>query len=291
MTSKPWWLIDTYDKDEAMPSTLSDLVAGPNGLALVRQWGSGKTDPGWGLLPPKGSDEGFMPRYLRGEFNARRVLYGYEKDKWAFAFVMRSMQMLCIDIDGKNGGFEHAKKLGKLPVTLAETSKSGNGYHLFYLVRGPEHAWHPQTGFGSLGDRIGIEQGVDIRAVGCVYHYPQQRWNNRAPANLPEHLKDMLLTREQKIHSTTTRIDSVLADADPMEVLMLHDEILSQLAKPVPTGKRNVTMFALGNQMRQAQVPDWEDKLRERSNDLGLDGPEIDQLVANIERYGSPVTP
>ena len=82
----------------------------------------------------KDGADGFMPRYLRGVFNSRRVVYGYERGKWAYAFVMRSMRLVCVDIDGKNGGLEHAKKLGLLPPTLAETSKSGDGYHLFYLV-------------------------------------------------------------------------------------------------------------------------------------------------------------
>ena len=68
-----------------------------------------------------------------------------------------------------------------LPPTLAETSKSGDGYHLFYLV---DEEWDDEKGYGLLGDRIGIEQGVDIRATGCVYHHPQQRWNDRGRRRL-----------------------------------------------------------------------------------------------------------
>lgn len=224
-----------------------------------------------------------MPRYSRGEFDWRRVIHGYTRDRWAFAFVMRSVQLVCIDIDGKNGGLEHAKKLGALPMTLGETSKSGNGYHLFYVHDEP---WDPKTGFGALGDRIGIEQGVDIRATGCVYHHKTQRWNGRKIAPLPGYLKDQLLHREQKVAATYTRIDKILESEDDLEVLMLHEEIISELKRPIPAGKRNVTLFAIGNQMRQAQVPKWEDLVASRAHEVGLDDVEIDQLVRNINRYG-----
>lgn len=283
-SSMPWWRTDDYVFDTALVSSF-DTVAGPNGVALVRAWPDGRTDQGWGLNPPKNSTEGFMPRYLRGEFSSRRVLYGYERDHWAFAIVMRSVRLVCVDIDGKNGGLEHAKKLGMLPPTLAETSKSGDGYHLFYLVDEP---WDQTTGYALLSDRIGIEQGVDIRATGCVYHHKQQRWNHRAPALLPDHLKELLLHRDQKVAATTARITTVLANNDDMEVLMMHDEMVSELAKPIPAGKRNQTLFAIGTQMHLAQVPGWDVKLADRATQVGLPADEIDKLVSNIQKYGAP---
>lgn len=279
-SSKPWWRTDEYVDDCALPSSFDEL-AGPKGVALVRAFPDGRTDAGWGLESPK-TGEGFIPRYRRGEFNARRVLFGYMKDKWAFAIVMRSVTLVCIDIDGKNGGLEHAKRLGMLPPTMAETSKSGDGYHLFYLV---DEEWDPQKGFGLLNDRIGLEQGVDIRATGCVYHYKQQRWNDRGPVALPSHLHELLRQRDQRIAATTARIQTVLADHDDMEVLMLHDEIISDLAKPIPAGKRNQTLFAIGNQMREAQIPDWETKLAARGDEIGLPADEVTKLVANVGRY------
>lgn len=282
-TSLPWWRTEDYSWDKAVPQVFHDM-AGPKGLALVKAWPDGRTDQGWGLQGPKHDPaNGFMPRYMRGEFNDRRVTYGYERGKWNFAFIMRSVQLVCIDIDGKNGGLDGAKKLGMLPYTMAETSKSGDGYHLFYSV---DEEWDDLKGFGSLGDRIGVEQGVDIRATGCVYHYPTQRWNDHAPAPLPDHLKELILHREQKLAATVARIDTILAGDDDMEVLMLHDEILRDLAKPIPPGKRNVTLFALGNQMRQAQVEGWEDKLRDRGTQVGLDADEVDKIVENVSRYG-----
>lgn len=286
MTSKPWWLTDKYVGEQAQPDAFEDL-AGPKGVALVRAWPSGITDPGWGLLPPKDSTEGFMPRYMRGEFNGRRVLYGFDRDKWAFAFIMRSLRLVAIDIDGKNGGLEHAKRLGMLPVTLAETSKSGDGYHLFYSV---DEDWKTSSGYSRLSDRIGLEQGVDIRATGCVYHYKQQRWNNRAIVPLPDHLYEALTYRDDKVAAQATRITSILADNDPLEVLMMHDEIMSDLAKPIPPGKRNVTLFAIGSQMQTAQVEDWETKLLARADEVGLEPAEAQKIVANISRYAG-VTP
>lgn len=281
-SSTPWWRTDTYDVDEAVPPQFDHDWAGPKGLALVRAWPDDRTDPGWGLTGKDGGD-GFMPRYLRGEFNERRVLYGYERDKWTFAFVMRSTQLVCLDIDGKNGGYDGAKKVGMLPPTLAETSKSGDGYHLFYLVDEP---WDPVKGFGLLSDRIGIETGVDFRATGCVYHHKQQRWNRRKPALLPDHLQQLLQHRDQKVAATTARIAKVLENNDEMEVLMMQTELMDELAKPIPAGKRNNTLFAIGSQMHQAQVPNWINALDERAKQVGLDQGEIDKLIANIEKYG-----
>lgn len=285
-SSTPWWRADAYDVVEAVPPQFDHHWAGPRGIALVRAWPDGRTDAGWGLNPPNGSAEGFMPRYLRGEFNDKRVLYGYDKGKWSFAWVMRSLRLVAIDIDGKNGGLDHAKRLGMMPPTLAETSKSGNGYHLFYLV---EEEWDDQKGYAILGDRIGIEQGVDFRATGCVYHHSQQRWNHRAPAVLPQHLFDLLKNREQKITANAERITKVLANSDPVEVLMMHDDITTRLARPIPAGKRNNTLFAIGSEMNQAQVPDWQNLLCERAVQLGLPDEEITKLIANIDRYGITV--
>lgn len=283
-SSLPWWRTDTYGGTHGVPAKWTDY-AGPKGIALVRAWPDGRTSPGWGLVSPT-SGEGFMPRYMRGEFDPRRALNGYEQDKWGFAFVMRSMRMVCIDIDGKNGGLEHAKRLGMLPPTAAETSKSGTGYHLFYLV---EEEWDPEKGFAALSDRIGIQQGVDIRATGCVYHHKQQRWNHRDLVPLPAHLYELLRSREEKIAAQSERIKSVLSSEDELEIMMMHEELLSDLKKPIPTGKRNNTLFAIGCKMRTAEVPEWEQILSDRAQEVGLDAQETSKLVANVERYYATV--
>lgn len=283
MTTKSWWQTDAYVDEQPLNSQIYDH-AGPKGVALVRAFEDGRTDPGWGLQPPPGSEEGFMPRYLKDAFNPRRVLYGFEKRKWNFAIVMRSVRLVCIDIDGKNGGLDHAKRLGMLPFTLAETSKSGDGYHLFYSV---DEDWDDVTGFAKLGDRIGIEQGVDVRATGCVYHHPQQRWNMRDIAPLPDHLYQLLTHRSQKIAATTARIHSILETQDDMEILMMHDELVSELNKPIPAGKRNNTLFAIGSQMQEAQVPDWDSLVEERALALGLAHDEASKIVANVQRYAT----
>jgi hypothetical protein len=281
-TSQPWWRTDDYHVGDALPVEFEEQC-GPKGVALVKAWPDGKTDIGWGLVGPKHEPEkGFMPRYLHDDFNSRRVLYGYEKDKWAFAIVMRSVRLVCIDIDGKNGGLEHAKRLGLLPPTMAETSKSGNGFHLFYLHEEP---WDPETGFGALTDHIGIEQGVDIRSVGCVYHHKQQRWNGRDISSLPQHLKDLMLARRQRTEHNHARVAGVLASGDDMEILMLHDELVNDLKKPIGQGKRNTTLFAIGQKMKAAGVPDWPTLISDRAVQVGLDHAEADQLVKNISTY------
>lgn len=288
-TTTPWWQTDQYDWDVAMPTEF-EQVAGPKGPALVRAWPDGRTDQGWGLNAPAAdpSAPGFYPRYVRGEFNSRRILFGFEKGKWAFAFIMRSVRLVCIDIDGKNGGLDGAKKLGALPYTLAETSKSGTGYHLFYLV---DDEWVHDVGFGLLNDRIGLEQGVDVRATGCVYHYKQQRWNHRKLAKLPQHLLDTLRHKQQQHAAASSRITAVLENNDETEVLLMRDQLQQDLMQPIPAGKRNNTLFAIGTQMKEAQISDWDAQVHARALAVGLDQDEADKLVANIDRYAAAPTP
>lgn len=273
-TPLPWWRTDQYDIDGAIPAELHDN-AGPHGPALIQAYGDGRTQAGWG-------DETFMAKYLADDFAPNKALWAYRKKTQPFAFVMRSLRMVAIDIDGKNGGLEHAKKLGALPLTLAETSKSGDGYHLFYLL---DQEWDEKLGFGSVHDRIGIEQGVDIRATGCVFHYHAQRWNSRSPVLLPKYLLDLLQTKQQERQHRAAHVAKVLNSEDALEILMLQDQLVSDLAKPIPAGKRNNTLFAIGGQMKQAQVPAWEELIEKRANDLGLDQDEIDKLVTNIGKF------
>ena len=291
MTTKklPWWRTDTYDGDFPVPDSLQE-TAGPHGVALVKAYPDGRTQAGWGLERKVELKDGgfekqpdFMPRYTKNEFAPRRAMHAFTNRDMPFAFVMRSMQLVCIDIDGKNGGLEHAKKLGALPPTLAETSKSGDGYHLFYLLEGD--TWDDEKGFAGLSDRIGIETGVDFRATGCVYHHPQQRWNDRPVAVFPAHLVELLQQREQRVAASTARITKVLANNDDLEVIMMQNELERELAKPIPEGKRNNTLFAIGSQMATAEVPDWQAKLTHRADQVGLDADEVDKLVGNIERY------
>jgi hypothetical protein len=271
---QPWWMTDQYDDEQPIPAAFENL-AGPKGVALVKAYADGKTDKGWG-------DETFGPLYASDHFNLRKALYGYNRGKHAFAFIMRSVRLVCVDIDGKNGGLEHAKKLGALPPTLAETSKSGNGYHLFYTV---EMEWDDELGFGEIHDRIGIEQGVDIRATGCVYHHDTQRWNDRAPVPLPKHLHQLLVAKQQERQHRAAYVSSVLNSQDETEILLMRDQLMTDLQKPIPDGKRNNTLFAIGQQMKAAQIDGWEEAIEKRAKAVGLDDDEADKLVANITRF------
>lgn len=275
MTSpQPWWMTESYDEGHAVPIEFNQM-SGPHDVALVRAFPDGRTDSGWG-------DETFMAKYVKGDFNPRRALYGYKKGQNAFAFIMRSVRLVCVDIDGKNGGLEHAKKLGALPPTMAETSKSGNGYHLFYKV---DMEWDDQLGFGEIHDRIGIEQGVDIRATGCVYHHDTQRWNDRAPAPLPKHLHQLLVAKQQERQHRAAYVTSVINSQDETEILLMRDQLMTDLAKPIADGKRNNTLFAIGQQMKQALIEGWEEAIEARAKAVGLDDDEADKLVANITRF------
>lgn len=273
----PWWTTDEFTY-AGFPVHVLDPFSGPRGTALVKVWPDGRTQPGWGLQP----EPGFMHYYNRGAFRERRALYGVEAGKWAYALVMRSLRLVCIDIDGKNGGLEYIKRLAPLPRTFAETSKSGNGYHLFYVV---DQEWDPQLGYGLLGDRIGIETGVDFRGTGCVYHYASQRWNMREPVALPDHLHELLQHRETQARANAARVASIIEGGDAMELLALEAELRADLMKPIKPGHRNNTLFAIGSKMKAAGLEDWDRAIEERARALKLDTDEIEKLIRNIENY------
>lgn len=201
-----------------------------------------------------------------------------------FAFVMRSLQVVCIDIDGKNGGIESAKQLGNLPRTLAEISKSGTGYHLFYRV---DDEWSDKEGFALLSDVISIVPGVDFRATGCVYHNQNQLWNEEEIAPLPEWFQKRLTDRKRQRELSVTVIKQTLNEGDEMEVLLMQTNLTDELNKPIPAGRRNNTLFAIGNQMREAGVENWQDLIEKRGNEIGLGSDEIFQIIANVGKQGA----
>jgi hypothetical protein len=281
-TSTPWWQTDDYNVEEPVPLEFYSM-AGEHGPMLVRAWKDGRTEPGWGIRPNR-EGVGFLQLYEnKNALRRERALRVQEKAGEPFAFVMRSVQMICIDIDGKNGGLEGAKQLGPFPETMAETSKSGNGYHLFYLL--PD-VWDLNAGFGRLGDRIGIAPGVDIRGVGCVYHYPQQRWNERGLVELPQFMHDRLRAAEQKRAASAARIETIIEEGDPVEIAVLQDELVQDL-KTVASqpGGRNNALFAIGSKMIEAGVDEWELKVHARALEVGLPMEEANKLIANIEAY------
>lgn len=275
-----WWRADAYTDDTHIPAELV-RSSGPHGVAVVRAWNDGRTDAGWGLRPTE-KTPGFMALYEGDKFQAKRLLPTYEKGGHNFAFVMRSMSLICVDIDGKNDGFTGANRLGPLTETLAETSKSGNGYHLFYLV--PD-SWDDELGFAMYSDKIGLEQGVDLRATGCVYHTPAQRWNNREIADIPDFLAQRLDAAKQQFIASQGHIQKVINSQEGHEILMLQTELLDDLAKPIPAGRRNNTLFAIGSKMKEAEIEDWQGKLSARATEVGLDSNETLKLVRNVEAY------
>jgi hypothetical protein len=276
-----WWETDTYDDDNIIPREFSDFM-GPHGIPTVRVFGNGKTDPGWGILPGK-NGMNFMDNYTAGKFDPQIAAIGMISGRWDFAFVMRGLALVCIDIDGKNGGFASVGKLGLLPETLAEVSKSKNGYHLFYYT--DHDAWDDDKGFALYKDRVGLYPGIDIRAVGCVYHYSGQRWNDRRIAKLPDYLHEKW-TEVPSQKYQAAEMERILTDADPDELLIVQTDLERDLNKPIPPGRRNNTLFAIGTKMKLVQVDDWELKVHDRALGVGLDAAEATKIVSNIKRYG-----
>lgn len=283
-TTPPWWMSDQFDVDTPL---LATTKAGPHGVATVYVNPNGSTQPGWGLTGKKGKDgapdePGFMHQYTSGRFNSRVTEHHYLNRQAPFAFVMRSVQMVCVDVDGKNDGFANMAQLGLLPPTLAEKSKSGNGLHLFYTTDEP---WDDELGFNLFDDQIGIATGIDIRATGCVYHYSTQRWNSRAAAPIPEFLAARLaLKKERRVASAAAA--ETIKEMDDVDKLVAHHELTAELDKYIPAGKRNNTLFAIGSQMKAAGVDGWERLIRDRALSAGLSNDEADKLVSNIATYG-----
>jgi len=272
-----WWSEDEYNRVDLIPPEFEEHF-GPQGAAVVKAYQDGKTDPGWG-------QDKFMPRYEKGLFAPSRLATASSMGRPPFAFIMRSLRLVCIDIDGKNGGFDNVGKLGMLPYTLGERSKSSNGYHLFYKTS--EDAWDGELGFAEFKDRIGIQQGVDFRATGCVYHWPNQRWNHHPIAELPQHLKDMLRQKYQAAEASVSVIMKTLATEDQEEIAIMHDNLIEDLARPIPAGRRNNTLFAIGSQLMLADVPGWETLLNDRALQVGLDSDEVAKLIRNVTKYGA----
>lgn len=276
-----WWETDKYTVETPIPTEF-EQYAGPKGIATVRTFSDGRTAPGWGLVPARDGTS-FMDNYRANKFNTQIAKVGWLSNRWQFAFVMRSMALVCIDIDGKNGGFENVGGLGMLPPTLAETSKSGDGYHLFYST--PWDVWNDMAGFAWMKDRIGIKPGVDIRAVGCVYHYWPQRWNTRPVEVLTPYLRS---TWEQQKKNAVTDVQDILDLLDSGsedEVLVFRASLMEDLKKDIPEGKRNTTLYAIGVQMLSAGITGWETLITNRGLDLGLDQDEMDKLITNVRRY------
>jgi hypothetical protein len=279
----PWWRSDEYDVNIPYPMSFENF-SGPAGPMLVRVHPNGTTERGWGEKSfGKWYTEDGYPGKLSVPQQRYAMSVGFRYGALDFAIVMRSMQMICIDIDGKNGGFEGVKNLGMLPPTAAETSKSGNGYHLFYLTT--DDVWDPMLGYTKYRDRIGIEQGVDIRGLGCVYHTTPQRWNMRPVVELPQYHKDLLMKKNEEMKQQIEEIQNILNKGDTETLLMTQESLKSDLKKPIPVGRRNNTLYAIGSQMCLLKVPSWDVLVAERALGAGLDDSEVRKLLANIRKY------
>ena len=280
----PWYEDDSqFVHSNPVPTPLVSFQ-GPNGLALVDVYEYGTTTAGWGLVGRDGGP-GFAENYQKHKFWAKPRLVQFQNGK-PFAFVMRSLRLVMVDIDrhleaGGEDGFISAAKM-ELPPTLAETSRSGSGRHLFYSV---EDEWSDVFGFGRYDDALGIEPGIDIRATGCAYHYPPQKWNDLPIAPLPESVKKYLVAKKNKKDAQTAVLQHVAVKPDSEEALVVHDALLQELAKPIPVGKRNASLFALGSKMKDAGIPEWEEALEDRANEIGLDVEETGKIIANVRRY------
>ena len=257
---------------------------GPNGLALVDVFKNGATTPGWGLVGKDGGP-GFARNYSKHKFSPAPRLVKFNQGN-PFAFVMRSLRLVMVDIDrhltdGGADGLISAATM-KLPPTLAETSRSGAGRHLFYSV---DDIWSDELGFGMYDDALGVEPGIDIRATGCAYHYPSQHWNNLPVATIPDSVKAYLVVKKNRKNAQIAALRHAASNPDSEEALVIQDALLQELARNIPVGKRNASLFAIGSKMKEAGILEWMAAVADRANELGLSDEETNKLIGNIERY------
>lgn len=260
---------DQYKVERPVPQQL-----GYDKLSLVRVYPNGKTQPGWGAVD-------FVDNYAKNKFDPQRALKFYQKYEQPFGLVMRSIPFLCVDIDGKNGGVATANTLN-LPRTLAERSRSGNGYHLFYRI--PYSVWNPLRGYDELPDLIGLVPGVDIKGTGVVFHYPNQRWNSLDVAHIPASL-EKLVTGARDVKRITRMARTGVASMDADDLVIVHDQLKTELEGRFTAGGRNQKLFAIGAQMLAVGYPAWDIALYDRGVQIGLDMDEITSIINNIESY------
>jgi hypothetical protein len=270
INSAPWYeQKKQYVDDAPIPATWPTKRE----LALVHVAGDGATTKGWGR-------ESFMDNYRAGKFEPTGYLRRFAHGR-PFGFVMRAVPLFCVDIDPKHGGLQSARILA-LPPTLAETSRSGNGFHLFY--KEPKATWDEKYGFESLPDPNGLLPGIDIRSTGIVYHYPQQRWNDLAPAKPPPGILRLLAERKRMNEAAIART-AAYKDLDPVDRAMYADELLDELRKFVPEGRRNTVLYSWGCKA-DGVVKDWPLHLYLRGEQLGLEEYELTQLIRSVQKRG-----
>lgn len=224
--AQPWYLEPTQYRCQHLQPELEEY-AGPNGIAVVKVYGE-KTQPGWG-------SERFMRNYVRNFFNIDKIQAGDP-----YALVMRSLRLLVVDIDGKNDGYSEASKLD-LPVTLAETSKSGNGHHLFYSY--PDE-WDEHDGYAAQPDRIGMWAGIDIKSSGVVYHHDHQLWNSEAISPISDEVW-VQLTKRNSRDSQLRITPSQAAELTDEDLKFKRDVLLIELSQDRKDG-RDTSLWRIG---------------------------------------------
>ncbi|QGH78643.1 DNA primase/polymerase [Microbacterium phage Wesak] len=269
------WFEDQKQYTETEPVAPEITQSYDKTLDLIRLYPNGKTQSGWNVKE-------YMENHDRGAFKPRRALKYYDRYGMPFGMVMRSVPLVGIDIDGKNGGVETSGAL-RLTRSLAETSKSGNGYHVVYSV--PYTQWHETRGYDELPDIIGLLPGVDIKGTGILFHFPSQKWNKLPIAPLPQSLFELISNaRDSRRLRRLSRATSK-TDIDPDDLVIIHDQLKTELNGRFVKGGRNQKLFAIGAQMRTAGYPNWEQALYDRGLEIGLDLDEITSVINNIESY------
>lgn len=257
--ARPWWRDDRQYVDS---SPLAGLLAfRPD---VVRAYVHRRqTQRGWGA-----SD------YLE---NRHSFALDSQDLTVPFGIVMRSIPVLGVDVDAKNGGTSTGTEralaaLGLASVpTLAELSRSGSGYHLYYSLADVWSDDPQRPGYVRVADRIGFLGGVDIKAETLMYHYPHQRWNERGVAAAPPLLLRALSARSRRA--------SAPPSPSSVEARVAALRGLARLSLPIEVGRRNTTLWGIAKDLYRGGFPEWETVIESAADGCGLSDSETSVLL------------
>ena len=246
-------------------------------------------DPNWPIIPL--SSQG-KPCEKYGDGKWREPQFKPSIDpgllkRFQYALHMMDTPLLCVDIDRHNNDGVatladwRERFSAALPPTLATRSKSGRGYHLFYLK--PDDLHRDVIGLSTRpGARPRESTGIDIRAWGLVAFCTRETertivatTNGLTPVECPVWLAYLI--------RQNTPPPSRPAPSNTTGISPFRSGCPRDCASPVTEGQRNNEIHRWGFGLSFSYV-DWADHIRHRGRISGLDDREIERMITSIKQ-------
>jgi hypothetical protein len=211
------------------------------------------------------------------------------------ALLMKSINVLCVDIDGKNGGMDNLHKLGYLPPTLAEISRSGTGYHLYYSLTDAQNS----TFSMDFAGKSALATGVDIKTQGLVFQAvatsKHQMYNARQLSLIPDSLANLVELNTIKKQKARVFFKSPqgLKELEKKRQAQPKDEwdwsslgtpCSGYCLSPIPQGMRNDSLYTFGLAKMANGETDWEKHMGHAARKSNIPNDELGVLVGQVKR-------